>query len=141
MPLLRLAAPLRPLELERRRDDADRERAELARDPRDDGRGAGAGAAALAGGDEDHVGAAQLLLQLVVGLLGRAAPDVGIGAGAEALRQLAADVDLDRRIARRSGWMSVLTATNSTCVMPASIIRLTALRPAPPTPTTLITAR
>src|SRR6266567_8294928 len=37
--------------------------------------------------------------------------------------------------------MSVLTATKSTCVMPASIIRSTALRPAPPTPTTLITAR
>src|SRR5688500_3813232 len=37
--------------------------------------------------------------------------------------------------------MSVLTATNSTCEMPASIIRLTAFRPAPPTPTTRITAR
>ena len=36
---------------------------------------------------------------------------------------------------------SVLTATNSTCEMPASIIRLTAFRPAPPTPTTRITAR
>src|SRR3954452_20054734 len=40
-----------------------------------------------------------------------------------------------------SAWMSVLTATNSTCVMPASIIRFTALMPAPPTPMTLITAR
>ncbi len=40
-----------------------------------------------------------------------------------------------------SACMSVLTATNSTCVMPASIIRFTALMPAPPTPTTLITAR
>ena len=37
--------------------------------------------------------------------------------------------------------MSVLTETNSTCEIPASIIRLTALRPAPPTPTTRITAR
>ena len=54
-----LRAPLRPLELERHRDDADRQRADLARDPRDDGRGAGAGAAALAGGDEHHVAAAQ----------------------------------------------------------------------------------
>ena len=98
--VLRLAAPLRPFELERRRDDADRERADLARDPRDDGRRARAGAAALAGGDEDHVRAAQLLLQLVVRLVGRAASDVGVGAGAEALRELAADVDLDRRVAR-----------------------------------------
>ena len=39
-----------------------------------------------------------------------------------------------------SAWMSVLTAMNSTWLMPASIIRLTALIPAPPTPTTLITA-
>ena len=37
--------------------------------------------------------------------------------------------------------MSVLTATKSTWAMPASIIRLTALRPPPPTPTTRITAR
>src|SRR6266545_5954535 len=40
-----------------------------------------------------------------------------------------------------SCWMSVLTATNSTCEMPASIIRCSALRPAPPTPTTRIIAR
>src|SRR6266508_1944715 len=37
--------------------------------------------------------------------------------------------------------MSVLTATNSTSAMPASIIRLTAFNPAPPTPTTRMTAR
>ena len=36
---------------------------------------------------------------------------------------------------------SVLTATKSTWAMPASIIRFTALIPAPPTPTTRITAR
>src|SRR6478609_3175974 len=40
-----------------------------------------------------------------------------------------------------SACMSVLTATNSTWLMPASIILLTAFSPAPPTPTTLITAR
>src|SRR3954454_19698526 len=39
-----------------------------------------------------------------------------------------------------SCWMSVLSATNSTCEMSASIIRLTAFRPAPPTPTTRMTA-
>src|SRR3954451_13119794 len=39
-----------------------------------------------------------------------------------------------------SCWMSVLTATNSTCETSASIIRLTAFRPAPPTPTTRMTA-
>ena len=40
-----------------------------------------------------------------------------------------------------SCWMSVLTAMNSTCETPASIIRWSAFRPAPPTPTTRITAR
>jgi len=40
-----------------------------------------------------------------------------------------------------SAWMSVFTATNSTWLTPASIIRFTALMPAPPTPITLITAR
>src|SRR5512132_4254380 len=40
-----------------------------------------------------------------------------------------------------SCWRSVLTATNSTADRPASIIRLTALSPAPPTPTTRMTAR
>src|SRR6266487_2958550 len=37
--------------------------------------------------------------------------------------------------------MSVLTATKSTWVIPASIMRSTAFRPAPPTPTTRKTAR
>ena len=93
-----LRAP-RALELERRRHDADGERAELARDARDDRRGAGAGAAALAGGDEDHVGAAQRALDRVVAVLGRAAADLRVGARAEPLGELAADVDLRRRVA------------------------------------------
>ena len=41
----------------------------------------------------------------------------------------------------RSACASVLTATNSTPVRPASTMRLTAFVPPPPTPTTLITAR
>ena len=40
-----------------------------------------------------------------------------------------------------SCWMSVLTAMKSTWLIPASIIRSTAFRPAPPTPTTRMTAR
>ena len=40
-----------------------------------------------------------------------------------------------------SAWASVLTAMNSTPLSPASIMRLTALQPPPPTPTTLMTAR
>ena len=38
-------------------------------------------------------------------------------------------------------WESVLTAMNSTPFRPSSIMRLTALTPPPPTPTTLMTAR
>src|SRR5215210_2216632 len=41
----------------------------------------------------------------------------------------------------RSCCMSVFTATNSTWFTPASSIRLIAFRPAPPTPTTRMTAR
>ena len=93
----RLAAP-RAFEPERRRHDADGERAELARDPRDDRRAPVPGAATLAGGHEHHVGAAQRRADLVVRLLRRLAARLRIGAGAEALRQLLADMDLDRRV-------------------------------------------
>ncbi len=89
-----LSASLRPLERKRCRDDADGQRAELARDLRDDGRSAGPRPTALAGGDEHHVRAAQRVLDLVVRLGGRRAPDVRVRAGAETLRQLASDVDL-----------------------------------------------
>ena len=41
----------------------------------------------------------------------------------------------------RSAWLSVLTAMNSTPLRPASTMRLTALVPPPPMPTTLMTAR
>ena len=40
-----------------------------------------------------------------------------------------------------SAWASVFAATNSTPRRPASTMRLTALVPPPPTPTTLMTAR
>ena len=57
---------------------------ELSRGPRDDRRGAGAGAAAHAGGDEDHVRAGQMIADLVDHLLGGGAADLGLRAGAEA---------------------------------------------------------
>jgi hypothetical protein len=61
-----------------------------------DHRGAtGAGAPALAGGDEHHVGALEDLFQLLGVVLGRLAADLGVGAGAEPAGQLAADVQLD----------------------------------------------
>ena len=67
-PGLRLLGALAALEGERARDDADGEGAQLAGDLGDDRRAAGAGAAALAGRDEDHVRALQRLLDLVPAL-------------------------------------------------------------------------
>ena len=63
MPFSACAPAARALEAERLGDDADRQGAELAGDPRDDGRGARAGAAAGAGGDEHHVGALEQRLR------------------------------------------------------------------------------
>ena len=74
-------------------------------------------------------------------VLGRLVADLGVGAGAEAAGELAADVDLDLGVGEQQRLSVVLTATNSTPRRPASIIRLTALTPPPPTPTTLMTAR
>src|SRR5262249_12662400 len=82
---------------ERLGDDGDGERTELAGEAGDDRGRAGAGAAAEAGGDEDHVGAVERLDDLLGVLERRLAPDVRGGAGAESLRPLAADLQLDRR--------------------------------------------
>jgi hypothetical protein len=49
--------------------------------------------AALAGGDEDHVGAAQRLLDLGPVLLGRLPPDLRVGTGTEAAGQLPTEVE------------------------------------------------
>ena len=59
--LLGLHAAALPFEAERLRDHGHGQRAELRGQRGDDRRGAGAGAAAHAGGDEDHVGAAERL--------------------------------------------------------------------------------
>src|SRR5207342_3406425 len=59
---LRLLGPTTPLEAERAGDDADGQRLQLTAELGDDRRSAGAGASALAGGDEDHVGALERLL-------------------------------------------------------------------------------
>src|SRR5215207_6464313 len=75
---LGLGASPRALETERKGDDADRERANLLGDTRDDGCRAGARPASLARGHEDHVRAAKDVLDLVVGLLGRLAADLRV---------------------------------------------------------------
>jgi hypothetical protein len=87
-PQLRLLGALAPLERERPRHDAHRERAELPRDLGDHRRGARTGAAALAGGDEDHVRALEGVLDLVATLLCRGLADGGVCTGAETLGAL-----------------------------------------------------
>jgi hypothetical protein len=82
-------------EAERTGHDADRQRADLLGDLRDDGGATGSGTAALPRRDEHHVGALQHLFDLLAVLLGRLLADLGIGAGAEAAGEGAADVELD----------------------------------------------
>ena len=89
------------LERERLRHDTDGQRADRLGDLRDDRRAAGARAAALAGGDEDHVGAAQRLFDLFGVVLRRAATHLGVGACAESARELATDVELDVGVAHQ----------------------------------------
>ena len=68
---------------------------------RDHGSGAGAGAAAHAGGDEHHVGARQVIADLVDHFLGGGAADLGLRAGAEAFGDL--DAHLDDALGLRQG--------------------------------------
>ena len=65
-------------------DDADGEASAFARGFGDDGRGAGACAAAHSRGDEDHVGVFQERTDVVERLFGGGASDFGIKSGAEA---------------------------------------------------------
>ena len=85
------AAP-RALELERAGDDPDRQRAELAGDLGDDRSGTGAGPAARAGRDEDHVRPSQQRLDAVVLLARGLAAEIGVRARAEAAGHRIADV-------------------------------------------------
>ena len=89
------------LEPERLGDDTDGERADRLGDARDDRGAAGAGAAALARGDEDHVGAGEGLFDLFGVVLGGATADLGVGAGAEAAGEFATDVELDVGVAHQ----------------------------------------
>jgi len=88
---------------------------------------AGAGAAAEAGGDEDHVGAFESFDDLVGIFEGGAAADVGIGSGAEAHGEADAELQLDGSWESLSACTSVLAAMNSTPSMCAWIMRLTAV--------------
>ena len=96
---LGLHHPALALEAERPGHHADGERAEGPSHVRDHRRAAGAGAAALAGRDEDHVGALEHLLDLLAVIFGGLVADIGIGAGAQSPGELAADIELDVGVA------------------------------------------
>ncbi len=102
-PVLRLIAALLTLERERPRDDTDRERPELTRDLGHHRSAARAGAPALAGGDEHHVGALESFLQLVAALHRSLVPNLRVGAGAQAPGPLRADVQLHVGVAHEQG--------------------------------------
>ena len=92
-----LGAPgaLLALEGERLGHDTHGERASLSRELRDDGCRSGAGAAAHARGHEHHVRALNGLLQAVHVLERGLLAAVGVRAGAEPARDVAADRDLE----------------------------------------------
>ncbi len=81
------------LEMERLGDDADGEDALLAGGTRDHRRRTGSGAAAHAGGDERHMGAGEMRLDVGHGLFRRGRADLGLGAGAETLGHVRAHLD------------------------------------------------
>ena len=100
-PLLGLDRAAPALERERSRHDTDGQRAGRLRHLRDDRRATGSGAAALARGDEHHVGALEHLFDLLAVLLGGLAPDLGVRARAEPTRELATEVELHVRVAHQ----------------------------------------
>ncbi len=76
--------------------------------------------------------------QLVAGLLGGGAADLGLGAGAEALRQVRAELDAAVGRLCISCCASVLATTKSTPCRLSAIMLSTALVPPPPTPITVM---
>ena len=92
---LGLHCPALALEAERPGHYAYGQRAQGAGDVGHHRRAAGARAAALTGGDEDHVGALEDLFDLLTVVLGGLAPDFGVRSRAEAAGELAADVEFD----------------------------------------------
>ncbi len=81
----------RAFEGERPGHHTDGQRADFLGDLRHDAGCAGAGAAAHARGDKDHVAALEHLIQLVSRFLGRFAADFGVSAGAQAAGDLVAN--------------------------------------------------
>jgi hypothetical protein len=105
-------------EVERLGDHADGEDA-LVRVPRGDNRGGtGAGAAAHAGGDEAHVGAVEMIDDLIDALFGGRAADFRLRTGAEAFGHATPSWTSRSALDIVSAWASVLATTKSTPSVP-----------------------
>jgi hypothetical protein len=90
-----------PLERERTRHHSDGERPQRTGDAGHDRSTTGAGATALACGDEDHVGALEHLFYLFGVVLGRTGTHLGVGSGAQTTGELASNVELDVGVAHQ----------------------------------------
>ena len=129
------------LEAERLGHDADRERALLLRELGHDRGRAGPGTATEPGRDEHHVGVGERLGDLL-GILFRGALADGESPPAPRPRVILSPIRILCGASDwSSAWASVLQAMNSTPIISARIIRLTALFPPPPTPMTLMSAK
>ena len=105
-------------ECERLGHDGYRQNAKLAGDLRHDGRRAGTGAAAHARSQEQHVGALDQLDDALAVFHRRLAADFGIGARAQALGDIRAQLQQGLRRLRLSACASVLAQMNSTPCTP-----------------------
>ena len=139
--LLRDELALVALERERLGDDADGERAAFLGDLRDDRRGPGPGPTAEPRGDEDHVRSASAWAIFSESSSAERCP-IDESPPAPSPRVTLSPM---RILCGASDWRSacesVLQAMNSTPIISARIIRLTALLPPPPTPMTRISAK
>ena len=133
---------LAPSNAERLGHDADRQRAGVLRQLGDDRGGAGAGPAAEPGGDEDHVRVGEGLGDLLASPPRPPARRSTLSPPAPRPRVILSPMRILCGASDwRSAWASVLQAMNSTPIISARIIRLTALLPPPPTPMTRMSAK
>jgi hypothetical protein len=139
--LLGLLGATAALEGERPGDHADGQGAERLGDAGHHGGAAGAGATALPGGHEDHVGPLEDLLDLLAVVLGRLRAHAGLGAGPEAPGELATDVELDVGVAHEQG-LGVGVDGDELDALEAHLDHaVDGVDAASPMPTTLMTAR
>ncbi len=125
-------------EVERPGHDADDEDAQLLGGARDDRCGARPRAATHAGSDENHVRAGDLSANVLDRLLGSGLADLGLGAGAEALGEIDAELQFVLGAGGRERLRIRVGDDEVDAVQAAEIMLLMALQPAPPTPMTVM---